>query len=144
MCIFQKTYICFLNSLNVKKHPYLDGFPLQKCYHQLWREKSYPTIYFLSPTDVRSPSYDLFCVSGTHIFLWDKDTLSFRKTHSGPGLGPPKDGEGIQAGSGLGGTPPPTSRLLCRRRAPVKLTNLQAQSPGLEPTWAQNGSMCND
>ena len=36
--------------------------------------------------------------------------FSGTKTHclpAGPGLGPPKDGEGIQAGSGLGGTPPP-------------------------------------
>ena len=98
--------------------------------------------YFLSQTEVRSPSCDLFCVSGAHIFLWDKDTLSLRKTHPGPGLGPPKDGEGIQAEPGLGGAPPPPSPapwgLLCRQRAPVKLTNLQAKSPGLEPTWAQN------
>ena len=69
-----------------------------------------------------------YCLSGRHI----RDPVSAL----------PKAG-GIQAGSGLGGTPPP-SRLLGRRRAPVKLTNLQAQSPGLEPTWAQNGSMCND
>ena len=64
------------------------------------------------------------CLSGRHIRV--------------PVSALPKAG-GTQAGSGLGGTPPPPPEvLLGRRRAPVKLTNLQAQSPGLEPTWAQN------
>ena len=50
----------------------------------------------------------------------------------------PKAG-GDQVGSGLGGTTPPPEVLLGRWRAPVKLTNLQAQSPGMEPlTCARN------
>ena len=45
-----------------KKLNYFGGIRLKNYCHSIRCEKSYLMQYFLSPTEVRSPSYDLFCV----------------------------------------------------------------------------------
>ena len=52
--------------VKVSKLPYFEGFSTQNYHQRIGREKSYPTIYFLSPTELRSPSYARFC---THIMM---------------------------------------------------------------------------
>merc|ERR1712039_296976 len=62
ICFRSRLFVVFVFLVASIFEPCFEGFKSQNIDRRTRLEKSYPTNYFLSPTELRSPSYDRFYV----------------------------------------------------------------------------------